>query len=108
MDPAVAHAGSHRMLLGDHPKPETIDRFCNEKHVTPKTPPTVLILSDDDRTVSPRNSTDFYVALQQAGVPAALYIFPRGGHGWGMRPEFEYHETWKALLIQWFDTLFSK
>jgi acetyl esterase/lipase len=101
MDPAVSHAGSLRVLLGENPSKELIDSFSNEKQVTGETPPTVLLLSDNDRTVAPRNSGDFYLALKRNGVPAAMYVFPGGGHGWGMGAGFEYCEEWKGLLAKW-------
>ena len=34
-------------------------------------------------------------------VPAVLYIFDKGGHGWGMRNNFEYHNQWTNLLANW-------
>ncbi|MDR2804834.1 MAG: alpha/beta hydrolase [Dysgonamonadaceae bacterium] len=108
MDPTISHAGSHKLLLGENPDKALINQFCNEKQVTPQTPPTALFLSDDDRTVSPRNSSDFYTALKQNNVPAALYIFPTGGHGWGMNASFEYHSQWKGLLEKWLETIQMK
>ncbi|MDR1527739.1 MAG: alpha/beta hydrolase [Dysgonamonadaceae bacterium] len=108
MDASISHPGSHQRLLGENPGEALLDKFSNEKQVTPQTPPTALFLSDDDRTVPPRNSSGFYDALKQNNVPAALYIFPTGGHGWGMRPEFKYHNQWKELLIQWLETMNMK
>ena len=34
-------------------------------------------------------------------LPAVLYIFDKGGHGWGMRNNFEYHNQWTNLLANW-------
>jgi acetyl esterase/lipase len=101
MDETITHSGSRRMLLGEHPSPELERLFSNEQQVTAQTPPVFLLHSDDDKTVSPRNSIDFYAALKRYRVPAALYIFPVGGHGWGMRPSFAYHALWKELLKEW-------
>jgi acetyl esterase/lipase len=101
-DPSISHPGSFSALLGENPG-ALLDKFSNEKQVTPQTPPTVLFLSDDDRTVPPRNSSDFYDALKQNNIPAALYVFPTGGHGWGTNPTFEYHDQWKELLVKWLE-----
>jgi acetyl esterase/lipase len=103
MDPSISHPGSLRSLLGENPDKTLIDSFSNEKQVTAETPPTILLLSDNDRTVPPRNSTAFYDALKRNNVPAALHIFPSGGHGWGMTAGFEYHEAWKGLLGKWLE-----
>jgi acetyl esterase/lipase len=95
------HAGSRRWLLGENPTQELIERFSGERQVTADPPPTLIFFSDDDRSVPPVNGTLFYNALQQAGVRAALHIFPSGGHGWGFKPDFKYHEEMKAALADW-------
>ena len=30
-----------------------------------------------------------------------FYIFDKGGHGWGMRNNFEYHNQWTNLFANW-------
>ena len=42
-------------------------------------------MSGDDTTVPPANSIMYYNALNAAGVPASLHIYPTGGHGWGYK-----------------------
>ena len=65
------------------------------------TPPTIILLSDNDRAVLPENSIRYYRALKENKIPASMYIFPEGGHGWGFRPTFKYHEVVKTLLHEW-------
>lgn len=101
----VTHGGSRTNLLGDKPSEFDIRRFSNEKQVTVNTPPTILLLSDDDLSVSPQNSTAYYKALNSNNIPATMYIFPKGGHGWGFKKEFSYHEEMKTLLGKWLDDL---
>ncbi len=100
-DSKIAHSGSAVNLVGKSLDPKLVELYSNEKQVTPETPPTVLFLSDDDRTVPPMNSIAFYQSLKANKVPASLYIFPQGGHGWGFNPHFRYHENWKDLLLKW-------
>ena len=100
-DANIAHSGSVHALLGENPDKESVYKYSNEKHVTAQTPSTALFLSDNDRTVPPRNSTDFYNALKQNHVPAVLYIFPEGDHGWGMNSDFAYRSQWQELLKKW-------
>ena len=38
----ITHSGSQRSLLGEHPSPDRIKLFSNEKQVTSRTPPTFL------------------------------------------------------------------
>ncbi|MDR2911806.1 MAG: alpha/beta hydrolase [Alistipes sp.] len=97
------HGGSRDNLLGRNPTPELIDRFSNELHVTPDTPPTMIFFSGDDKAVPPVNGTLFHAALMRHGVPAALHIFPTGGHGWGFRPTFPHHPQMLTLLTQWLE-----
>ena len=101
MQESVTHAGSRSFLLGNGYKKDSIDYYSNELNVTKDTPPTLLFLSDDDRAVIPQNSIDFYLALKKNNVPASIHIFPEGGHGWGFKETFRYHETWKALYLDW-------
>jgi acetyl esterase/lipase len=101
MQESVTHGGSRENLLGTKYQKDSVDYYSNELHVTKDTPPTLLFLSDDDGAVPPKNSIDFYAALKENKVPASLHIFPEGGHGWGFRETFRYHEIWKTLYMDW-------
>lgn len=97
----VTHEGSRFNLLGDDPSRTDIHIFSNEKQVNANTPPAILLLSDDDETVLPENSIRYYQALKANGINASLYIFPEGGHGWGLNDSFRYHPQVTALLAAW-------
>lgn len=97
----ATHGGSKKNLLGDNPTAADIYTFSNEKQVNVNTPPAILLLSDDDKGVLPENSILYYNALKKNNVLASLYIFPEGGHGWGMRTNFKYHEQMLTLLQMW-------
>jgi acetyl esterase/lipase len=101
MQEDVTHAGSRENLLGDGYKRDLVNNYSNERQVTKDTPPTLIFLSDDDKAVIPQNSFSFYAALKANNVPASLHIFPEGGHGWGFRNTFRYHEVWKGLYMDW-------
>ena len=101
MTAGLTHSGSREALLGKNPSAEAIAQYSNEQHVTAKTPPALLFHSDDDTVVPSMNSVVFYQALKKNKVPAVLYIFDKGGHGWGMRNNFEYHNQWTNLLANW-------
>lgn len=102
-EPAITHGDSSSGLLGENPEEALIRLWSNDLQVSPETPPTLLFHSDDDRSVPVANSLRFYGAMKRDGVPGALYVFPVGGHGWGFRPEFRYHEEWKTLLLKWLE-----
>lgn len=105
MMPVVGHQGSRENLMGKSPDPTTLEAYSNATRVTSDTPPTLLLLSDDDKAVIPQNSIEFYSALKQSEVSASMHIFPSGGHGWGFRSSFAYHEEMKALLLKWMNQL---
>lgn len=97
------HQGSKDNLLGENPSASDVMYYSNETMVTEFTPPTILLLSDDDGAVPSMNSIMYYSALKQNKVPATMYIFPTGGHGWGMRPDFKYHDEMLRLLKNWIE-----
>jgi acetyl esterase/lipase len=101
----LTHGGSRMNLLGENPSEATTYMFSNEKQVNVNTPPAILLLSDDDRVVLPANSIKYYEALKRNNVPATMYIFPSGGHGWGFRDTYEYHRQMTGLLSAWLKAL---
>lgn len=101
LDPSFTHGGSSYYLLGRDPSQELLDKFSNEKQVTADTPPAFIMASDDDGLVPPRNSIEYYNALKQNGVSAALHIYPVGGHGWCDHKDFPYREAWMCDLRIW-------
>lgn len=105
MKSGLTHIGSRKALLGTQPTQEVIEKYSNELHVSAKTPPVFLVHCDDDATVSPLNSVVFYQALKKHRIPAVMYIFPTGGHGWGMRDSFAYYPEWTRLLEKWLDEM---
>jgi acetyl esterase/lipase len=72
-----------------------------ELHVTADTPPAFLVQASNDPTVSPENSTRFYLALLQAKVPAELHIYLKGGHGFGMVHSVLPTASWPLRLEDW-------
>jgi acetyl esterase/lipase len=100
-DPAIAHAGSVRNLLGDAPPPALIELLSNERQVTADTPPTFLFHTTADTGVPAENSVRFYLALKNARVPAEMHIFENGPHGVGLALGDPALGTWPVLLTNW-------
>ena len=101
MNPSVSHGGSRKNLLGESPTAQLIEKYSNELQVTPETPPAFIVLSSDDKTVPPINSTRYYEALIAHQVPATMHIDPIGGHGFGFRDSFTYKRQWTEELEKW-------
>lgn len=105
----VTHQGSIDNLLGEQATdPTMLAEYANEEHVDATTPPAILLLSDDDRAVPSENSVRYYRALRANNIPASMHIFPIGGHGWGFRETFKYHEPVKNLILEWLTWLPDK
>ena len=100
-NPSQMHKGSYDKLLGSDRTQELTDKWSPELVAGKDAPQTLLILSSDDATVPPINSTKFYNTLKELGVPASITILPSGGHGWGFRDSFKYKAIWQETMLQW-------
>ncbi|MBD0366992.1 MAG: alpha/beta hydrolase [Flavisolibacter sp.] len=96
---SIGHKGSGEQLLGKNPSPEKLREYSNELQVTPNTPPTFLVHAKDD-PVKVENSLVFTAALKKNGVPVDMYLYEKGGHGYGM-----YNKTsnvlWMDKVEEW-------
>jgi acetyl esterase/lipase len=105
---STMHKGSRDNLLGKAPNPELDKEFSNELQVKKDTPPTFMVLADDDTGVPAENSILFYEALRKNKIPAEMHIYAQGGHGFGLgvnKPEIEF---WPQACHQWLKWLESK
>jgi len=98
---AVGHMGSRKNLIGESNDWKLAKQYSNELNVTKETPPTFLVLADDDKGVIPQNSVDFYLALKQNDVPAEMHIFQEGGHGFGITKKNLPVDQWPELFYNW-------
>ncbi|MCR5841428.1 MAG: prolyl oligopeptidase family serine peptidase, partial [Bacteroidales bacterium] len=88
-------------LLGAQPAQELLDKYSNEKQVTPDAPPAFIMANSDDDLVPCENSIRYYEALRASHVPAALHIYPTGGHGWADHEDFAFRAAWMQDLQIW-------
>lgn len=70
-------------------------------HVTKETPPTFLVQAWDDPVDPICNSTLYARALNEAGVPAEVHLFAKGGHAFGLREKDHPIAAWPSLLKSW-------
>lgn len=99
MDPAFGHTGSRENLAGEDAGQERLDTLSTEKAVSKNTPHTFLVSTSDD-PIDSRNSILFATALKANGLPHALHIFEKGGHGYGLKGEGPL-AVWPELLDAW-------
>jgi len=99
----VTKGGTRNNLLGLDPSVELIRQFSAQLQVSPRTPKTIILVSDNDESVPSTHSTMYYDALKNNKVASTMYVFPTGGHGWGMLDGFEYNQLALSLLSKWLD-----
>lgn len=61
--------------------------------------------AQDDHVDGVEQSLAYYVALQKAGVPAEMHLYPQGGHALGVRPTTRPIGQWPHLVEAWLATL---
>ena len=97
----IGHMGSRKNLIGETNDWKLAKQYSNELNVSANTPPTFLVLADDDKTVMPQNSIVFYSKLKEYNVPAEIHIFQLGGHGFGMTKKNLPVDQWPNLFYSW-------
>ncbi|MFM5908286.1 MAG: alpha/beta hydrolase [Novosphingobium sp.] len=101
-DPAIAHAGSRRLLLGENPTPGREMAWSPDQTVPGDAPPHFLIHAQDDASVPVQNSLRFYEALRARKIPVEMHLFAHGGHGFGLRNTIgKPVEAWPDLWRAW-------
>jgi acetyl esterase/lipase len=89
-----------RMLLGEGVSAQKAAQYSREFAVDRNTPPTFLVHARDDKAVDVTYSTSFYDKLRKKGVPAEIYLYETGGHGFGLTNKTS-PEKWTDRLKVW-------
>ena len=69
--------------------------------ISPKTPPTMLIQTEDDRSFI-NSSLFYYYALKEANIPVWMHLYGKGGHGYGLRDTGVMVNSWPDRAEDWF------
>lgn len=104
MNERGSHKGSCVGFLGEGRTDERLVREWSSDRAVRRhlTPPAIVITANDDRVVPPAtNGVAYYTAMRQAGNNCSLFSYPSGGHGFGFRPAWRYHNLMLAELRQW-------
>jgi acetyl esterase/lipase len=75
-----------------------------EIRVTEKTPPSFIVQTEDD-PVHVENSTVYFLALKNAGVPVEMRLYAQGGHGYGLRRTELPVTAWPQSVEGWLHTI---
>jgi len=106
MDKSKSHVGSCDNFLGSGVNnKELVNEFSTDMQVhTHLTPEAVIFLANDDGGVPPlTNGLAYYTAMRRNGNKCSLHIYPTGGHGFGFKKDFAYHEQLLNDLSTWLD-----
>ena len=98
------HHGSVDNFLGtEKDSTKVVNDFSNDKavrkHLTP--PAAVFLANDDDIVPVLENGVAYFSAMHKVGNHCALYAYPTGGHGFGMKKSFRYHQQMLSDLDDW-------
>jgi len=71
-----------------------------EVAVSAATPPSFMVMAVDD-PIHVENVLAYAGALKEAKVPFELHVYPKGGHGYGLRPDGNTVTSWPARAENW-------
>jgi acetyl esterase/lipase len=94
------HSDSTENLIGKNPSEEQIKYYSNELNVDKKTPPAFIVHAINDDAVPVQNAHVYDSALKANKVASTLYLFEKGGHGFGMKNPTAT-EQWTTPLTVW-------
>jgi acetyl esterase/lipase len=81
-------------------EPATSLTLAPELKVTSQTPPAFIAMTQDD-PIRVETAIGYALALKDAKVPFELHVYPKGGHGYGLRPTESKVTTWPARVAEW-------
>jgi acetyl esterase/lipase len=79
---------------------EENDRVASDLNISSNVPPTFMVMAQDD-PVRVENVLFYSAALHKARVPLELHIYPKGGHGYGLRPTDRSVTLWPQPVAAW-------
>lgn len=79
-------------------------QVAEELAISAKIPHTLLVQAEDDKSFID-SSLFYYYALKEAGVPAWMHLYSRGGHGYGLRDTGAAVNEWPDRAEDWFREL---
>jgi acetyl esterase/lipase len=82
---------------------DDLTRLAPEIKVTADTPPTFITMTQDD-PVHVEGALLYALALRQSKVPFELHVYPKGGHGYGLRPSANLVSQWPDRAAGWLTT----
>ncbi|MBO7139859.1 MAG: alpha/beta hydrolase fold domain-containing protein [Prevotella sp.] len=111
MNEREGHRGSSIGFLGEAgvKDEKLVKEFSNQNAVRSHlTPPAIILTASDDNAVPVlTNAIPYYTAMRKAGNFCSMYIYPSGGHGFGFRDSWPYHNQMLNDLQMWLKSVKS-
>jgi acetyl esterase/lipase len=108
MNERESHKGSCQNFLGKEGQKDErlVKLFSNQNAVVRHlTPPAIILTANDDGVVPPvTNGIAYYSAMRRQGNDCALYVYPTGGHGFGFRSSWAFHDQMLNDLTVWLNS----
>ena len=101
MQTEVAGTGYQKLLFGENPTQQQLDRYSTERHIRKNMPPVFLAHALDDKGVLAENSLRMEAACKKADVPIRTFFRETGGHGYGIRDLGNPINQWVDSFMIW-------
>ncbi len=72
--------------------------------ISSNTPPTFIAMAQDD-PINVENALYYSAALKRAKVPFELHVYPKGGHGYGLRRTENPLTAWPDRATEWMQSM---
>lgn len=73
-------------------------KLAPEIKVGTETPPAFIAMTQDDHV---ENAIAYSLALRKEKIPVELHLYPKGGHGYGLRPSANEVSHWPERATEW-------
>ena len=70
-------------------------------HVSAHTPPTFIVMAEDDHVDDVRQAFSYYTALLAVDAPVEMHLYAHGGHAFGLRRTAHAITEWPDLAERW-------
>lgn len=82
---------------------DDLSHLAPEVAVTAASPPAFITMTQDD-PIHIEGALLYALALKHARVPFELHVYPKGGHGYGLRPSENLVSQWPQRAEGWLST----
>jgi len=82
---------------------DDVTKLSPEFKVTPRTSPAFIVMTQDD-PIKVECAVGYGLALKNAQVGVELHLYPKGGHGYGLRPSSNDVTRWPERAAEWMKT----